>query len=233
MRKSKKSKPQYSSISRIDKLPLDLKNSIFDNNYRKIFELAKSYLIDSLKIYQVGYNIFEYDYSKILEKLKVKHSDVKNYNKFNDKRNFKDLNKKIQKFINKLITPIVIEYGEIMDLLEPISLFNERHHDFSYRFSKINYVEQIMRKSINNLNKLLYKLKNQYNSTLLKNETDFLNSAIKKLNKIIKKPLPLIYYENSLTSQRFVNSNKTPRKKISLNSSKKYSKNNSGIRHSL
>ncbi len=47
-----------------------------------------------------------------------------------------------------------------MDVLEPISLFNERHPNFSYRFSKINYVEQIMRKSINNLNKLLYKLKN-------------------------------------------------------------------------
>lgn len=49
---------------------------------------------NKLNIPIVNYKYLNYDYYKIINKLKIKNSDIKNFNNIKDKRNFKDFNKK-------------------------------------------------------------------------------------------------------------------------------------------
>ncbi len=123
-RKSKtkvKSKLPDSGISRLDKLPIEIKNQIYDNNYSEMYPFFLQHIQYRLDIPCVRNNIV-YDYDKIIKKLKIKNSDIKNFNNIKDKRNFKDFNKKIDYFIHTYVTPTIIEYEEIMEIIEPLSV---------------------------------------------------------------------------------------------------------------
>ena len=161
-RKSKTlSKPPNSGISRLDKLPIEIRSQIYDNNYSEIFPFFKEYLQEKLNIPRVHYNNLNYDYYKIIKKLKIKNSDIKNFNNLKDKKNFKDFDKKINHFINTYVTPLIIEYEEIIDIIEPLSVYNERNHDFEYYLNKINIVESRLISHIKKFDKLLYILKSR------------------------------------------------------------------------
>tara|TARA_B100001250_G_C19720066_1_gene753391 strand:- start:404 stop:1081 length:678 start_codon:yes stop_codon:yes gene_type:complete len=214
-RKSKtKSKLPDSGISRLDKLPIEIKSLIYDNNYSEMFPFFLQHLQNRLNIPQVHYQYINYDLHKIIKKLKIKNSDIKNFNNLKDKRNFKDFNKKIDKFINNYVTPLVIEYGEILDVIEPLCVYDERNHDFEYYLNKINIVESRLKTHINQFNKLLYILKSKFNCNFNLAELIFINNAIHHLNKVTKKSLPTITskkttnkYTRSLSHSKKSNSN--------------------------
>ena len=187
-----------SNISRIDKLPYDIKCKIYNYNYSEIFPLFYQHLQAELYIPRVDYKYIDYDYCKIIKKLKIKNSVIKNLNNIKDKRNFKDFNKKIDKFINTYVTPTVIEYGSIMDIIEPLSVNNDRHHDFEYYLNNINIVESKLRTHINRFNKLLYMLRSKFNTNFNLNELIFINQAIYHINKVTKKPLPKVITEETI-----------------------------------
>jgi hypothetical protein len=214
-RKSKtKSKLPDSGISRLDKLPIEIRTQIYDNNYSKIFPFFLQHLQYRLDIPRVHYEYLNYDYYKIIKKLKIKNSDIKNFNNIKDKRNFKDFNKKIDKFIHNYVTPLIIEYGEIMEVIEPLSVYHEKNHDFEYYLNKINLVESRLKTHINQFNKLLYILKSKFNCNFNLAELIFINNAIHHLNKVTKKSLPTITtkkttnkYTRSLSHSKKSNSN--------------------------
>ena len=133
-----------------------------------------------------------YDYNKIIKKLKIKNSDIKNFENIESKRNFKDFDKKISIFFDKYITPVINEYREIYDIIERLNTSNMRNHDFSYHFNKINIVESELIVHTNKLNKLLHILKSKFNSGLKPHAIIFINNGINKINKVTKKPIPLI-----------------------------------------
>lgn len=204
-RKSKtKSKPPDSGISRLDKLPIEIRTQIYDNNYSEMYPFFLEHLQQKLNIPIVHYNYLNYDYYKIIKKLKIKNSDIKNFNNLKDKRNFKDFNKKIDHFINTYVTPLIIEYGEIMDIIEPLSVYDERNHDFEYYLNKINTVESRLITHIKKFNKLLYILKSKFNCNFNLAELIFINNAIYHLNKVTKKSLPTITTKK--TKNRFTRS---------------------------
>ena len=214
-RKSKTlSKPPNSGISRLDKLPIEIRSQIYDNNYSEIFPFFKEYLQEKLNIPRVHYNNLNYDYYKIIKKLKIKNSDIKNFNNLKDKKNFKDFDKKINHFINTYVTPLIIEYEEIIDIIEPLSVYNERNHDFEYYLNKINIVESRLISHIKKFDKLLYILKSKFNCNFNLAELIFINNAIYYLNKVTKKSIPSITtkkntnkYTRSLSHSKKSNSN--------------------------
>lgn len=179
-------------ISRLDKLPIEIRSQIYDNNYLNIYPIFLEHLKDRLNIRRVHYDIIVYDYDKIIKKLKIKNSDIKNFTNLKDKRNFKDFNKKIDILLDKYITPVIIEYGEIRDIIDTLSVSGNRYHDFEYYLNEINIVESKLIVHINKLNKLLYILKLKFNSSLRPNVISIINNAINNINKVTKKLLPLI-----------------------------------------
>ena len=192
-RKSKtKSKPPDSGISRLDKLPIEIRNQIYHNNYSEIFPFFLEHLKNRLNIPIVNYKYLNYDYYKIINKLKIKNSDIKNFNNIKDKRNFKDFDKKIDHFIYTYVTPLVIEYGEIMDIIEPLCVNDDRNHDFEYYLNKINTVESRLITHIKKFNKLLYIFKSKFNCNFNLAQFIFINNAIYYLNKVTKKSIPKI-----------------------------------------
>lgn len=204
-RKSKtKSKPRDSGVSRLDKLPIEIRNQIYDNNYSQMLPLILQHLQNRLNIPEVHYQYLHYDYHKIIKKLKIKNSDIKNFNNLKDKRNFKDFNKKIDHFINTYVTPLVIEYGQIMDIIESLSVSDERNHDFEYYLNKINTVESRLIGHVKKFNKLLYIFKSKFNSNFNLAELIFINNAIYYLNKVSKKSIPTI--STKKTDNRFTRS---------------------------
>lgn len=203
-----KSKLVDSGISRLDKLPTEIRSQIYNNNYFEIFPFFLKHLqtkLENLKL-RVNYRYLHYDHKKIIQKLKIKNSDIKNFNNINDERNFKDFNKKIHDFINNYITPLVIEYGQIRDIIEPLSVNEERNHDFEYLNNIINIVEFRLKTHIKKFNKLLYILRSKYNSDFNLDELDFINNAINSLNKVTKKLLPTIKTQKSLIKNRYTRS---------------------------
>lgn len=198
---SRKSKPKPKSesvriidtgISRLDKLPPDIKNKIHSENYDyNIYPLFLKHLTMKLNI-QGYHSDIVYDYNKIIKKLKIKNSDIKNFENIESKRNFKDFDKKISIFFDKYITPVINEYREIYDIIERLNTSNMRNHDFSYHFNKINIVESELIVHTNKLNKLLHILKSKFNSGLKPHAIIFINNGINKINKVTKKPIPLI-----------------------------------------
>mgnify|MGYP001462929628 CR=1 FL=1 len=213
-RKSKtkvKSKLPDSGISRLDKLPIEIKNQIYDNNYSEMYPFFLQHIQYRLDIPCVRNNIV-YDYDKIIKKLKIKNSDIKNFNNIKDKRNFKDFNKKIDYFIHTYVTPTIIEYEEIMEIIEPLSVYNERNHDFEYYLNKINLVESRLKTHINKFNKLLHILKSKFNCNFNLIQVIFINNAIYHLNKVTKKLLPTITSKkNSIRYTRSLNDLKKSR----------------------
>jgi len=195
---SRKSKPKYepvriidTGISRLDKLPSDIKNKIHSENNNNTYPLFLKHLTNKLNI-QGYHSDIEYDYNKIIKKLQTKNSDIKNFENIESKRNFKDFDKKISIFFDKYITPVINEYREIYDIIERLNTSNIRNHDFSYHFNKINIVESKLIVHTNKLNKLLYILKSKFNSGLKPHAIIFINNGINKINKVTKKPIPLI-----------------------------------------
>ena len=148
-----------------DKLPPDIKNKIDDEKNDYIYSLFLKHLTMKLNI-QGYYSDILYDYDKIIEKLKIKHSDIKNFENIESKRNFKDFDKKISIFFDKYITPLMNEYREIYNIIERLSTSNIRNHDFSYHFNKINIIESELFEHTNKLNKFLHILKSKFNSGL-------------------------------------------------------------------
>ena len=195
---SRKSKPKSepvrkidTGISRLDKLPPDIKNKIHSENYDYIYPLFLKHLTMKLNI-QGYHSDIVYDYNKIIKKLKIKNSDIKNFENIESKRNFKDFDKKISIFFDKYISPVINEYREIYDIIERLNTSNMRNHDFSYHFNKINIVESELIVHTNKLNKLLHILKSKFNSGLKPHAIIFINNGINKINKVTKKPIPLI-----------------------------------------
>ena len=204
-RKSKtKSKPPDSGISRLDKLPIEIRTQIYNNNYSEMYPFFLQHLQYRLDIHQVHYQYLHYDYFKIIKKLKIKNSDIKNFNNIKDKRNFRDFNKKIDKFIHNYVTPLIIEYGEIINIIEPLSVYNDRNHEFEYYLNKINLVESKLKTHINKFNKLLYILKSKFNCNFNLAQVIFINNAIYYLNKVTKKSIPTI--TSKKTNNRFTRS---------------------------
>lgn len=56
----------------------------------------------------------------------------------------------------------MIQYGEIMDIIEPLCLYHDRNHDFDYYLNKINTVESRLITHIKKFNKLLYIFKSKF-----------------------------------------------------------------------
>lgn len=177
--------------SRLDNLPPEIKDKIYRENYNYIYPLFLQHLTMKLNI-QGYHSDIVYDYNKIIKKLKIKISDIKNFENIESKRNFKDFNKKISIFFDKYITPVINEYREIYDIIKRLSTSNIINHDFSYHFNKINIVESELVAHTNKLNKLLHILKLKFNSGLKPNAIIFINNGINKINKVTRKHIPLI-----------------------------------------
>lgn len=198
-------------ISRLDKLPIEIRSQIYDNNYLDIYPIFLEHLKNRLTIRRVHYDIIVYDYDKIIKKLRIKNSDINNFTNLEDKRNFKDFNKKINKLLNNYLTPVIIEYGEIREIIDTLSVSGNNYHDFDYYLNEINIVESKLIVHINELNKLLYILKLKYNSSLSPMFISNMNNAINNINKVTKKLLPLVTNKKNTRYTRSLNNLKKSR----------------------
>jgi len=198
-------------ISRLDKLPIEIRSQIYDNNYLDIYPIFLEHLKNRLTIRRVHYDIIVYDYDKIIKKLRIKNSDINNFTNLEDKRNFKDFNKKINKLLNNYLTPVIIEYGEIREIIDTLSVSGNNYHDFEYYLNEINIVESKLIVHINELNKLLYILKLKYNSSLSPMFISNMNNAINNINKVTKKLLPLVTNKKNTRYTRSLNNLKKSR----------------------
>jgi len=227
-RKSK-SKPKKSTITRLDKLPSDIKSHIYDINYDHISPIFDDYLKKRLNIHIVYYDLIEYDYIAIRKKFKISHKDIINYNNLDDKRNFKNFKKKIKKFIDNIITPLIITYGEILDVLEPLGLSGGYPYDFSFKPNNIHIIETKLNKYIPRLNRFLNILRVQYSSHFDTQASYFINQAITKINKVSKKKIPSVtpYGERhtKTLSRKYTRSNSNSNSNININiKNKKYTR---------
>ena len=216
-KKSKKtaSKPKPED-SRLYHLPYEIQSKIAQKEGR--FD----YFMEKLTIrldYIFSDDIIDLDYNLILSKLKPKFfDDIINPKKIDDKRNFKDFNTKLEKFVYKYAVPLA-EY--IADFQQIFEIFLDKDDDYNgdpirelyskdlkdYKFdpkmhgaddefeNMIQRIKEIERRGkliIPKINKQLLILNKHFNSTLKKDLLDLFNKIIKRYNKLYGKSLPLI-----------------------------------------
>ncbi len=174
-------------------------------------------------------DIIDFDFNLILSKLKPNFfDDIINHEKIDDKRNFKDFQKKLDNFVDKYLLPTRIY---ITAFEENFEIFLEQEDDYTgnpirelykedlkdYKFDpnipnvddefanmmyQINDMGKKGTKIINGINKQLLILNKHFNSTLKKDKYNNFNKIIKQYNKLYGKSLPLIDEYNHSRIQR-------------------------------
>tara|TARA_B100001093_G_C26843067_1_gene1021523 strand:- start:1622 stop:2566 length:945 start_codon:yes stop_codon:yes gene_type:complete len=180
------------------------------------------YFMEKLTIrldYIIRDDTIDLDYNLILLKLKPKFfDDIINPKKIDDKRNFKDFNTKLEKFVYKYVIPLVEYIGDFKEIFkifldkdddyngDPIrELYSEDLQDYEFdpkmhpaddefgnMMQQINDMEKRGKIIIPKINKQLFILNKHFNSTLKKDLLNLFNKIIKRYNKLYGKSLPLI-----------------------------------------
>lgn len=185
-------KSKLSHVTRLDtQLPRDIQDLVFD----KVYTMANPEIEDKIKkildvtIYP-GDDFIVYNYSKIREKLKIKHNV-----------NQKDLDEKVMRFRHKHVRLGVVHYYyEIQDIIEYFTEdMNLERDDFDVYFRKLYNIEKPLRKAINDYNRSAEILKNHFGSYLRPDYVDEVNDFLKKFREIAKKDrkfgkIPLLNY---------------------------------------
>lgn len=160
--KTKKSKSpiKLSSVHRLNRLPIELREKIYDYNIRDVNNIIRDYLDEMVYINErivsndgvvtriTRHDIFNYDYKRIRNLLKLMYLNDDNLIK----------NKIYDELMSKYLEPIISLYEDI-----------DR--------GQIHYKLYI---KIKELNKLLQNLKKQFNITLKKEFLTKINNSIKR-----------------------------------------------------
>ena len=130
----------------------------------------------------------QYNYSKIREKLKIKHNITD-----------RELYKKIEEFRHKYVRHGVVHYySEIKDILEYFEVperFRLDAADFNNYYRKLKVVENGLRRNIEQYNKHAEILKRHFDSHINRDYVDEINDFIKRFNNVAPfKRLPYLNY---------------------------------------
>ena len=178
-----------SHVTRLDNLPKNLQDLIFE----KVYEMANPELERKIRDFldrhiYAGDSSIQYNYSKIREKLKIKHNITD-----------RELHKKLEEFRHKYVRHGVVHYySEIKDILEYFEVperFRLDSSDFSNYYRNLKFVEDGLRRNIEQYNKHAEILKRHFDSHINRDYVDEINDFIKRFNKVVKfKRLPYLNY---------------------------------------
>jgi len=181
--------------SRVDKLPRELQQLIYEHETITI-PIEEDIEETLTNMPGEDYHLMVYDYRTIRKKLKIKH--YKDTNK---------TNRKIDKFINDHIKPLIKTYQEIKKIISGLAAdrydispenyilhadANEPPPNHDFKLNNMNTIEQKLKEIIPRFSRQLYTVQIQFNTSLSPHIIEFLNDVIKKINKVLLKPLPLI-----------------------------------------
>ena len=174
------SKSKLSHVTRLDtQLPRDMQDLVFE----KVYDMANPEIEQRIKaILDVGYYVGDsniiYNYSKIREKLKIKHN-IKP----------KELQEKVEKFRHIYVRMgVIYHYFRIKEITEYFEI-NPEHltEDVFDVYSRHIYnTERPLRTAINDYNKRAEKLKKDYGSYFDPEYIDEVNDFIKHFRKVVK-----------------------------------------------
>lgn len=182
-----------STITRVDKLPFELRNNIYNEVYKQsIPKLEEKVKVILDNHYIVGLNLFYYDVKEIRKKLKIKH-----YTKD------KEIKDKLSKFRNEYIFPLISDYFDIRDILDT---FEKDSRTYDGEFSNINKATNKLISIIKLFNNKSYILKKKFNTYILSNNISEENKLLNKLNKISNNKIPLLLNKFTKNGSRFIKS---------------------------
>lgn len=174
------SKSKLSQVTRLDtQLPRDMQDLVFE----KVYDMANPEIEQRIKAildvgYYVGDNNIIYNYSKIREKLKIKHN-IKP----------KELQEKVEKFRHIYVRMgVIYHYFRIKEITEYFEI-NPEHlteDEFDVYSRHIYNTERPLRTAINDYNKRAETLKKDYGSYFDPEYIDEVNDLIKHFRKVAK-----------------------------------------------
>lgn len=171
---------KLSHTTRLDtQLPRDLQDLVFE----KVYDMANPEIEAKIKGildkgYYVGDDNMIYNYSKIREKLNIKHNI-----------NPKELQEKVEKFRHTYVRMgVVYFYFEIKEIIEYFEI-NPEHlspDEFDVYSRHIYNIEKPLRRAITEYNKRAEKLKKDYGSYFGPEYIDEVNGLLKNIRKVAK-----------------------------------------------
>ena len=176
-------KSKLSHVTRLDtQLPRDMQDLVFEKVYLmanpEIEEKIKSIL--DKKTYP-GDDYLQYNYSKIREKLKIKHNTKE-----------KDLQNKVEIFRHKYVRlGVIYNYFQIeeiiqyFDYIDGVNEYAREDVDFDSYFRKLKPTEQSLRTYIKNYNIAAEKLK-EFDSYIKAEHINKINKFITNFRKVAK-----------------------------------------------
>ena len=173
-------KSKLSHVTRLDtQLPRDLQDLV----YEKVYHMANPEIEAKIKGildrgYYVGDDNMIYNYSKIREKLKIKHN-IKP----------KELEEKVEKFRHVYVRMgVIYHYFQIKEITEYFEI-NPEHlteDEFDVYSRHIYNIERPLRHAISDYNKRAEKLKKDYGSYFDPEYIDEVNNLLKNIRKVAK-----------------------------------------------
>ena len=173
-------KSKLSHVTRLDtQLPRDLQDLV----YEKVYHMANPEIEAKIKGildkgYYVGDDNMIYNYSKIREKLKIKHN-IKP----------KELEEKVEKFRHTYVRMgVIYHYFQIKEITEYFEI-NPEHlteDEFDVYGRHIYNIERPLRRAISDYNKRAEKLKKDYGSYFDPEYIDEVNGLLKNIRKVAK-----------------------------------------------
>lgn len=208
-----------SKLSHVTRLDTQLSRDLQDLVYEKVYNMANSEIEAKIKkildrISYISDNYIVYNYSKIREKLKIKH-------------NFKpkDLQHKVEYFRHKYVRLGVIywfsqiqEIIEFFDYSDGENQYAREEDDFNSYSRKLRPTEEALRTSIKNYNNAAKKLKefDSYIKVELINRINKFITNFRKIAKDDKKLGKIPYLKYGTPSLVTINSKYSSRKTRSL-----------------
>lgn len=173
-------KSKLSHVTRLDtQLPRELQDLVFENVYNMANPEIEAQIKTILDVgYRVGDDNMIYNYSKIREKLKIKHN-IKP----------KELLEKVENFRHIYVRMgVIYHYFQIKEITEYFEI-NPEHlteDEFDVYSRHIYNIERPLRNAINEYNKRAEKLKKDYGSYFDPEYIDEVNDFIKHFRKVAK-----------------------------------------------
>lgn len=189
IRRNLKNYTRKATISNVTRLDTQLSRNLQDLVFEKVYEMANPEFERKIRDFfdryiYVGDSIIQYNYSKIREKLKLKHNITD-----------RELHTKLENFRHKYVrVGIIPHYVALQHILENFEVAGNAS-DFKNYNRKLKIVENGLRRSIEQYNKHATRLKRHFDSEVNSDYVDGINDFIKRFNNIAPfKRLPYLNY---------------------------------------